>query len=66
MVETVQKAVEEKLLSCDVSRTYYTQALLPGAILPVSLEREEEEEERHRQQGGTGEGAGRKAGGMYA
>lgn len=36
-MEAVQKAVEERLLGCNASRTYFTQALLPGAAVPVSL-----------------------------
>ena len=40
MVESVQKAVEEALLGCNVSRTYYTQALLPT---PISLQTAEGE-----------------------
>ncbi len=35
---TIQKAIEERLLGCNSSRTYYTQALLPGATVPVSLD----------------------------
>jgi DNA mismatch repair protein MLH1 len=35
VVESVQRAVEAGLLGCNVSRTYYTQALLPT---PVSLD----------------------------
>ncbi|KAG7157546.1 DNA mismatch repair protein Mlh1-like [Homarus americanus] len=31
IVEKVQQAVELKLLGCNTSRTFYTQALLPGA-----------------------------------
>lgn len=38
IVEAVQKAVEERLLGCNASRTYFTQALLPGAPIPVSWE----------------------------
>lgn len=38
IIEAVQKAVEERLLGCNASRTYFTQALLPGAALPVSSE----------------------------
>ena len=50
MVESVQKAVEERLLGCNVSRTYYTQAFLPA---PVSLDREEGRE-RERERGKKG------------
>ena len=62
MVESVQKSVEEALLSCNVSRTYYTQSLLPGAIsMPSSsLERKGEGEDVRRQ----GE-AKKKMGGLY-
>lgn len=35
IIEAIQKTVEEKLLGCNSSRTYYTQALLPGATEPV-------------------------------
>ena len=38
IVEAIQKSVEEKLLGSNVSRTYYTQALLPGATVPASLD----------------------------
>ena len=38
IIEAIQKAVEEKLLGCNASRTYFTQALLPGAAVPVSSE----------------------------
>ena len=64
MVESVQKAVEEKLLSSDVSRTYYSQAFLPGAVLPISLEREGGDEERRRGGKQGGSGPSRKKGGM--
>ena len=36
IVESIQKAIEERLLSCNASRTYFTQALLPGAAAPVT------------------------------
>ena len=36
IVESIQKAIEEKLLGCNASRTYFTQALLPGATVPVA------------------------------
>ena len=49
VVESVQKAVEDGLLGCNVSRTYYTQALLPT---PISLERGEGERDKK----GTGSG----------
>ena len=51
VVESVQKAVEEGLLGCNVSRTYYTQALLPT---PVSLGGDEGGTERGRKGGGAG------------
>lgn len=35
IIEAIQKAVEGKLLGCNSSRTYYTQALLPGAAEPI-------------------------------
>jgi len=37
IVESIQKAVEDRLLSCNASRTYFTQALLPGAAVPVAV-----------------------------
>ena len=38
-MDTIQRVLEERLLGCNASRTYYTQTLLPGAIAPaVSLE----------------------------
>ncbi|KJE96006.1 DNA mismatch repair protein MLH1 [Capsaspora owczarzaki ATCC 30864] len=37
VVETVQKMLEAKLLGSNASRTFYTQALLPGAIAPATL-----------------------------
>ena len=36
IVEEVQKAVDERLQGCNTSRTYFTQALLPGAVGPLS------------------------------
>ena len=30
--------MEERLLGCNTSRTYFTQALLPGAAVPISSE----------------------------
>jgi DNA mismatch repair protein MLH1 len=33
IIEVIQKQLEEKLLGCNSSRTYYTQKLLPNAIL---------------------------------
>ena len=38
IIEAIQKAVEERLLGCNASRTYFTQALLPGAAVPISSE----------------------------
>lgn len=35
VVEAIQRTVEETLLGCNVSRTYFTQALLPGTTVPV-------------------------------
>ncbi|XP_045596501.1 DNA mismatch repair protein Mlh1 [Procambarus clarkii] len=37
IVEKIQQAVESKLLGCNSSRTFYTQALLPGASTVPSL-----------------------------
>ena len=51
MVESVQKAVEDGLLNCNVSRTFYTQSLLPT---PVTLNL-----------GGGGEEKGKKGQGRY-
>ena len=36
IIEDVQKAVDERLQGCNASRTYFTQALLPGAAGPLS------------------------------
>lgn len=38
IIEAIQKAVEERLLNCNASRTYFTQALLPGAAVPIRSE----------------------------
>nr|XP_053637824.1 DNA mismatch repair protein Mlh1-like isoform X2 [Cherax quadricarinatus] len=37
IVEKIQQAVESKLLGCNSSRTFYTQALLPGASTVPSV-----------------------------
>ena len=34
IIESVQQAIETKLLGANTSRTYFTQALLPGAHIP--------------------------------
>nr|XP_022308233.1 DNA mismatch repair protein Mlh1-like [Crassostrea virginica] len=39
IISSLQSAIETKLLGANTSRTYYTQALLPGA--PVSLDNKE-------------------------
>ncbi|XP_019615504.1 PREDICTED: DNA mismatch repair protein Mlh1-like isoform X1 [Branchiostoma belcheri] len=36
IIEAIQKQVETSLLGCNSSRTFFTQALLPGAVVPVS------------------------------
>ncbi len=36
IVEAIQKGIEQRLLGCNSSRTYFTQALLPGTALPLS------------------------------
>lgn len=36
IIDCIQKTIQEKLLSCDSSRTYYTQSLLPSASVQVS------------------------------
>lgn len=41
IISSIQAAIETKLLGANSSRTYYTQALLPGA--PVSLDSKEED-----------------------
>lgn len=41
IIESVQKTIETKLLGCNVSRTYYTQALLPGATVIPELSTED-------------------------
>lgn len=38
IIESVQKTIEAKLLGSNTSRTYYTQALLPGATVSLSEE----------------------------
>ena len=38
IIEAVQKAIETSLLGCNASRTYFTQALLPGTAVPVNTE----------------------------
>ncbi|XP_036357554.1 DNA mismatch repair protein Mlh1 isoform X1 [Octopus sinensis] len=38
IIESVQKAVETKLLGCNSSRTYFTQALLPGVTTNLDTE----------------------------
>ena len=52
IVEAVQKAVEERLLGCNASRTYFTQALLPGAAVPVSLGEAERGERKETDKAG--------------
>ncbi|CAL4105329.1 unnamed protein product, partial [Meganyctiphanes norvegica] len=41
IIEKIQKGVETRLLGCNSSRTFYTQALLPGAIASASTETED-------------------------
>ncbi|XP_071818639.1 DNA mismatch repair protein Mlh1-like isoform X2 [Apostichopus japonicus] len=36
IIEDIQKMIEQKLLGCNSSRTYFAQALLPGAPVAVS------------------------------
>ena len=36
ITEAIQKSIEERLLGANESRTYFTQALLPGAPVPVA------------------------------
>ena len=36
IIEAIQKSIEERLLGANESRTYFTQALLPGAPVPVA------------------------------
>lgn len=36
IVEAIQKSIEQLLLGCNSSRTYFTQALLPGSALPLN------------------------------
>ena len=38
IIETIQQCIEDKLLGCNNSRTYYTQTLLPGISISSSLE----------------------------
>ncbi|XP_062607465.1 DNA mismatch repair protein Mlh1-like, partial [Saccostrea cucullata] len=51
IIASIQSAVETKLLGANTSRTYYTQALLPGA--PVSLDSKEEDPNSSKSSGGT-------------
>ncbi|XP_068203358.1 DNA mismatch repair protein Mlh1-like [Palaemon carinicauda] len=45
IIEKIQQAVETKLLGCNSSRTFYTQALLPGANpAPESVNEKNEQE----------------------
>ena len=41
IIESVQKTIETRLLGCNVSRTYYTQALLPGATVIPELSKDD-------------------------
>ena len=41
IVESIQKAVETKLLGCNTSRTYFVQALLPGATGVTELQEDD-------------------------
>ncbi|XP_030850458.1 DNA mismatch repair protein Mlh1 [Strongylocentrotus purpuratus] len=36
IIEDIQKCLEQKLLGCNSSRTYFTQALLPGSNLSIA------------------------------
>ncbi|XP_022080123.1 DNA mismatch repair protein Mlh1-like isoform X2 [Acanthaster planci] len=36
IIEDIQQSIEQKLLGCNFSRTYFTQALLPSAPIPVT------------------------------
>ncbi|XP_038076827.1 DNA mismatch repair protein Mlh1-like [Patiria miniata] len=36
IIEDIQKSIEQKLLGSNASRTYFTQALLPSAPVPIS------------------------------
>ncbi|XP_071503991.1 DNA mismatch repair protein Mlh1-like [Diadema antillarum] len=36
IIEDIQQCLEQKLLGCNTSRTYFTQALLPGAQVSVT------------------------------
>ena len=38
IIETIQQCIEDKLLGCNNSHTYYTQTLLPGISISSSLE----------------------------
>ncbi|XP_064085225.1 DNA mismatch repair protein Mlh1-like [Macrobrachium nipponense] len=58
VIEKIQQAVETKLLGCNSSRTFYTQALLPGANPAPELVNEKD-------QGGSS-GSGEKKDKIYA
>ena len=38
IIESIQQAVDAKLLGSNASRTFYTQALLPGASVPLDIQ----------------------------
>ncbi|XP_048755087.2 DNA mismatch repair protein Mlh1-like [Ostrea edulis] len=50
IISSIQSAVEAKLLGANTSRTYYTQALLPGA--PISLDSKDEDSKSSKSCGG--------------
>jgi len=40
IIEGIQKVIETRLLGCNTSRTYFVQALLPGAASEVKVTEE--------------------------
>ena len=53
LVEMVQRCVETRLLACDSSRTYYTQALLPSntGLTSTSAEHASSDKKQDKNQG---------------
>jgi DNA mismatch repair protein MLH1 len=50
IVDCIQKTIQESLLNCNSSRTYYTQSLLPSTSAKVSskcLQEEEKADQEH-------------------
>ena len=45
IIESIQKTIEDRLLKCDSSRTYYTQSLLPSTSFKTSKLSSQNEED---------------------